>query len=118
MWLKKALEKKHINNLKEYYSRSDRRFSLRDGVESHPSFTQTDTFHLAGYVSKAYNINGHTYMELTTTGDGVITITAPKFTKPESVEFLSILCKNVKEYRNNILDHSVHERSCSEVIVL
>lgn len=118
MWLKQALEKRHLDNLQEQYSRADRRFMLRGGVQTFPSYTNPNNYHLIGYVEKAYNINGTTYLDVRTNNSDTLTITAPKYSKAESLEYTSVLCTEVVEHCNYILDNTIFERTCSKVIIL
>lgn len=118
MWLKEAIEKQYLKHLKEYYSAAHRRFMLKEGLQTHPSYTNPSHFHMAGYVEKSYNINGTTYLELKTSSNDILTITTPNFTSVQEMKFQSVLCEDVVEHENGIIDNSVFQRTCSRVVVL
>lgn len=118
MWLKKHIEKHYIHFLQEFYSRADKRFSLRKEIKTVPSYLNKTQFHILGYVQKAYTINGSTYLELKSANCEVLVITAPPFTQAEELEFQAVLCTSVVEHHNDILDNTVCSRTCSSVMVL
>ena len=118
MWLKKAIEKRHVKYIQEAYSRTDKRFMLREGVKAFQSYVHPLAFHVVGYVSNTYNINGKTFVELKTKRGDTLTITAPKYTSVKSMEFQSVLCLDVLEHYDCVVDNSVHTRTCSKVIIL
>jgi len=117
MWLKEAIEKRHIDYLLRYYSRADKRFRLKQGIQSYPSYLNANRFHLAGYVKKSYSVNGTTYLELETSNSETVTITAPQYTNAKDLEFETVLCENIVEHFG-ILDNVVYQRDCSKITVL
>lgn len=80
MWLKEAIEKKHLQQLVKSYSRADKRFMLKNGVQTFPSYTNPTQYHVAGFVSNSYNKNGTTFIELKMSNSETLTITTPKHT--------------------------------------
>ena len=118
MWLKEAIEKRYLKYLQEFYSRADRRFMLKNGVQTFPSYVNLNQYHLVGYVQKSYNVNGTTFFELRMPNNELLTLTAPKYTDAQSLEFQSVLCENVAEHCSYIIDNTVFERSCSRVVLL
>ena len=118
MWLKQAIEKQHLNYLQEFYSRADRRVMLRDGMQTYPSYTNPNNYHLVGYVQKAYSLNGKTFLEISNSKNEVFTITVYEDIRAESIEYASVLCRDIKEYSNHILDNTIFERTCSQVEIL
>lgn len=118
MWLKEAIEKQYLSYLKEFYNRSDRRFMLREGLQTYPSYVNPSRFHMAGYVKKSYNENGTTYIELETSNGKTVTITAPMYTDYRTLEFESVLCEGVVEHINGIVDNTVFMRTCSSISIL
>jgi len=118
MWLKNRLEKHYIHHLQEFYARANRRFELRNGVQTFPSYSDPNKFHLVGYVQKSYTINGTTYIELKTSNSEPLIITTPKYTDASNLEYQAVLCIGVAEHCNGIVDNSVFARTCTEVIVL
>ena len=118
MWLKETIEKRYLKYLEEFYSRAEKRFMLRDGVQTFHSYTNLEQYHLIGYVVKSYNVNGTTFFELRTAHSDTLTITAPKYTKAEDLEYQSVLCEGVVEHYTGIIDNSIFQRTCSNVIIL
>jgi hypothetical protein len=118
MWLKNRLEKHYIHHLQEFYARTEKRFELRSGVKIFPSYKEPNTFHLLGYVQKSYNINGITYIELKASNSEPLIITTPKYTDVSSLEYQAVLCVSVEEHYNDVIDNTIFERVCTEVIVL
>lgn len=118
MWLKETIEKRYLKYLEEFYSRSDKRFMLKNGVQTFHSYTNLNQYHLVGYVEKSYNVNGTTFFELRTANNDTLTITAPKYTDAENLEYQSVLCEGVVEHCTGIVDNSIFERTCSKLTVL
>lgn len=118
MWLKEAIEKQYLKYLKEFYSSAHRRFMLKEGLQTYPSYTNPSQFHLAGYVQNAYNRNGTVYIELVAQNANAVTITAPPYTDYRELELQSVLCEGVVEHVDGIVDNSVFMRTCSEITVL
>jgi hypothetical protein len=118
MWLKKTIEKKYLKYLEEFYSRADKRFMLKNGVQTFHSYINLNQYHLAGYVVKSYNVNGSTFFELRTANSDILTITAPKHTSAEDLEYQSVLCESVVEHYTGIIDNSIFQMTCSKVIIL
>ncbi|MCF6340120.1 MAG: hypothetical protein L3J10_05120 [Sulfurimonas sp.] len=118
MWLKETIEKRYLKYLEEFYSRADKRFMLKNGVQTFHSYTNLNQYHLVGYVVKSYNVNGTTFFELRTASNDTLTITAPKYIDAESLEYQSVLCEGVIEHCTGIVDNSIFERTCSKVTLL
>ena len=118
MWLKRIIEQRYLKYLQEFYTRADRRYMLKTGIQTFPSYTNLNQFHIVGYVVKSFNVNGSTFFELRTADNDTLTITAPKYTDAESLEYQSVLCEGVVEHCTGIVDNSIFERTCSKVTVL
>ncbi len=118
MWLKQGIEKRYLKYLVEFYSRADRRFMLKSGLQTYPSYLNPRQFHIAGYVKKAYTKNGITYIDLETSNNISMTITTPKYTNAIMLEFESVLCEYVTEHTDGIIDNTVFQRSCQKVTIL